>query len=202
MYDSMIAVADVVHPASMGVEPSHAVDGIGILHAFRAQDGFFTVEVVREMHFPRFADTVGHHEWIDDPRLHNRSGWSAHMDDVIRPGVEAWAATRTKLAAATELARHGVAAGPVNTAGDIRADPHVRARGFVHELAPLGPGEPEVAVVGNPIAFRGSPAETPSDERTPDLWPLLGEHTDEILRARLSTTDTELAELRATGVIA
>ena len=36
MYDSMIAVADVVHPASMGVEPSHAVDGIGILQRVRA----------------------------------------------------------------------------------------------------------------------------------------------------------------------
>ncbi len=203
MYDSMIAVADVVHPASMGVEPSHAVDGIGILHAFRAQDGFFTVEVVREMHFPRFAEAVGHPEWIDDPRLHSRSGWSTHMDDVIRPGVESWAATRTKLEAATELARHGVAAGPVNTATDIRADPHVQSRGFVHDLAPLGPGTPDVAVVGNPIAFRPNPLQGAlAGAGAPNLWPLLGEHTDRVLRERLAATDTELAELRAAGVIA
>jgi crotonobetainyl-CoA:carnitine CoA-transferase CaiB-like acyl-CoA transferase len=198
MYDSMIAVADIVHPASMGVEPSHAVDGIGILHAFRAQDGFFTVEVVREAHFPRFADAVGHHEWIDDARLRNRSGWSTHMDDVIRPGVEAWAATRTKSEAARDLAGHGVAAGPVNTASDIQADPHVRSRRLVHELAPLGPGTPNVAVVGNPIAFR----DTATAAGAPDVWPLLGEHTDHILRERLATTDAELTELREAGVIA
>ena len=153
----MIAVADVVHPASMGVEPSHAVDGIGILHAFRAHDGFFTVEVVREEHFPRFATAVGHPEWLDDARLLTRSGWSAHIDDVIRPGVEAWAATRSKRDAATELARHGVAAGPVDTAADIRADPHVRARAFVHEFSPLGAEDPDVAVVGSPIAFHPNP---------------------------------------------
>ncbi len=55
MYDAMIAIADVVHPASMGVDPSRALDGIGILHTFRAEDGWFAVEVVREAHFPRFA---------------------------------------------------------------------------------------------------------------------------------------------------
>ena len=90
----------------MGVEPSHALDGIGILHAFRAEDGLFTVEVVREMHFPRFAEAVGHPEWIDDPRLARPvRGWSTHMDDVIRPGVEAWAASPAKLEAASRLAR-------------------------------------------------------------------------------------------------
>jgi len=198
MYDAMIAVADVVHPASMGIEPSHAVDGIGILHAFRAQDGFFTVEVVREAHFPRFAAAVGHPEWVDDTRLRTRSGWSTHIDDVIRPGVEAWAATRSKLDAATELARHGVAAGPVNTAADIRDDPHVQSRAFVHEFAPLAPDDPDVAVVGSPIAFR----DAQRDVTGPSRWPLLGEHTDAVLRARLATDDTELAELRATGVIA
>ncbi|MEE8274064.1 MAG: CoA transferase, partial [Alphaproteobacteria bacterium] len=60
MYDAMIAIADIVNPASMGVEPSRALDGIGILHAFRAKDGWFAVEVVREPHFPRFAKAVGH----------------------------------------------------------------------------------------------------------------------------------------------
>jgi crotonobetainyl-CoA:carnitine CoA-transferase CaiB-like acyl-CoA transferase len=198
MYDSMIAVADIVHPASMGIEPSHAVDGIGILHAFRASDGWFTVEVVREAHFPRFADAVGHPEWIDDERLSTRSGWSTHMDDVIRPGVEAWAATRSKREAASDLARHGVAAGPVNSAADIRVDPHVQSRGFIHEIAPLGPDGPVVAVVGNPISFRDAPATSGA----PDAWPLLGEGTDDILRTRLAMTAIELAELRATGVIA
>jgi crotonobetainyl-CoA:carnitine CoA-transferase CaiB-like acyl-CoA transferase len=195
MYDAMIAVADVVHPASMGVDPSRALEGIGILHAFRARDGWFTVEVVREAHFPRFAESVGHPEWLDDERLRTRAGWSTHMDDVIRPGVEAWAAERTKLEAASELARCGVAAGPVNAAADIVADPHVRERGLVHSW-PTDDGE--VRVVGNPIAFRSN-----GESRTarPDRWPLLGEDTASVLSTRLGMTTDEIEHLRSEGVL-
>ena len=187
MYDSMIAVADIVHPSSMGVEPHRALEGIGILHAFRAGDGWFTVEVVREQHFPRFAQAVGHPEWIDDERLRSRRGWSTHMDDIIRPGVEAWAAGKTNLAAASELAAAGVAAGPVNDAAHIAGDPHVLARGFVHEFG-------TVRVVGNPIPNSPGVAARP--------WPTLGEHTDAVLRERLGLDDSQVHDLRERKVIA
>jgi len=74
MYDSMIALADVVHVASMGTEPSRVLEGVDILHSFRAADGRFVVEVVREPHFPRFARAVGHPEWTEDARFASRAG--------------------------------------------------------------------------------------------------------------------------------
>jgi crotonobetainyl-CoA:carnitine CoA-transferase CaiB-like acyl-CoA transferase len=197
MYDSMIAIADVVHPGSMGVQPSRAVDGIGILHAFRASDGWFTVEVVREAHFPRFARAIGHEEWIQDDRLRTRAGWSTYMETVIRPGVERWAATLTKLDAATRLAEAGVAAGPVNSAADIVADPHVRKRRFVHNVD-AGNGSRQVSVIGNPILFGPRP-ERHDPSRA---WPLLGEDTDVVLHDRLGLDHATIAELRATGVVA
>ncbi len=197
MYDSMIAVADIVHPASMGVEPNRTLEGIGILHAFRAKDGWFTVEVVREPHFPRFAKAVGHPEWLSDERLSTRAGWSQHMEDVIRPGVEAWAAGIGKLEAATQLAEAGVAAGPVNNAQDIRRDPHVKARSFLHEIE-TGDGAEPVAVVGNPIAFQPAPPEP----REPARWPTLGEHTEQVLRDRLGLDAGEIRALREEGCIA
>ena len=196
MYDSMIAVADIVHPASMGVEPNRTLEGIGILHAFRAKDGWFTVEVVREPHFPRFATAVGHPEWLEDERLSTRAGWSQHMEDVIRPGVEAWAAGIGKLAAATQLAEAGVAAGPVNNAQDIRRDPHVQARSFLHEID-MGNGAAPVAVVGNPIAFQPAPPEP----REPAQWPTLGEHTEQVLGERLGLDAHEIRALREEGCI-
>ena len=198
MYDSMIAVADVVHPASVGVEPSRALDGIGILHAFRAKDGWFTVEVVREPHFPRFADAVGHSEWAHDVRLATRTGWSVHMDNIIRPGVEQWAATKTKFEAASALAAYGVAAGPVNTAADIAADPHVQSRDFIVEAATP---EHHVRVVANPIAFLGSSRSDDIPNASP-RWPLLGEGTDRVLAQRLDLDTAQIAHLRETGVIA
>ena len=199
MYDSMIAVADVVHPASLGVEPSRATEGIGILHTFRARDGWFTVEVAREPHFPRFADAVGHPEWTHDPRLATRRGWSDHMREVIRPGVEAWAAGRTKHEAAALLAAHGVAAGPVNTAADIAADPHVQQRDFIVEVdSPEG----TVRIVANPIAFRREGAEAPHARSEPACWPTLGQDTDRILSERLELSPDRITALRAAGVVA
>jgi formyl-CoA transferase len=195
MYDSMVAIADIVHPASMGVDPTRVLEGIGILHAFRASDGWFVVEVVREPHFPRFAEAVGHPEWADDPRLATRASWSERMDDIIRPAVESWASTRTKLAAAGVLARNGVAAGPLNDAASIVADPHVSERGFINH--PI-PGDP-LAVVGNPIAFRRDGAREASP---PARWPTLGQDTDRILRERLELSSEEIASLREAGNIA
>jgi len=196
MYDSMIAVADIVHPASMGVDPSRTLEGIGIVHAFRAKDGWFTVEVVREPHFPRFANAVGHPEWLEDPRLSSRAGWSQYMEEVIRPGVETWATEIDKLEAAGRLAEAGVAAGPVNSAEDIRRDPHVKARNFLHELEAEGRDEP-VAVVGNPIAFH--PASGEASE--PTRWPNLGEHTEEILSRQLGLDAAQIRALREEGCI-
>jgi crotonobetainyl-CoA:carnitine CoA-transferase CaiB-like acyl-CoA transferase len=185
-----------VHLDSMGVVPSRALEGIGILTAFRARDGWFTVEVVREPHFVRLAEAVGHEEWLTDDRFANRVDWSRHLDAVIRPAVEAWAATRSKRDAAAELAGRGVVAGPVNDAADIRADPHVRARRLVHQVH-AADGH-TVAVVGNPIDFGGSAG----DGGEPAPWPLLGADTDRVLSDRLGLTLEELSDLRARGVVA
>jgi formyl-CoA transferase len=136
---------------------------------------------------------VQHPEWSTDPRLANRADWSEHMEAIIRPGVEAWAASITKLEAATRLAEHGVAAGPVNSAADIVADPHVQHRGLLHDVSVDGRG---VAVVGNPIAFDG---ESASDEAP--RWPLLGEGTDRVLAGRLGLGQNHIDDLRSQGVI-
>jgi len=196
MYDAMIAIADVVHLESVGVDPSTATRGIGILDAFRAKDGWFTIEVVREPHFPRLCEAIGHPEWTEDPRLATRSGWAEHLETVIRPGVEGWAKTRSKHDAAAELARHGVAAGPVNRAEDITSDPHVTTRGLVHRFPVAGNPE-SVDIVGSPIRFG-----TKDDVgHAPRRWPTLGEQTDEVLRDRLALTDDQIAALRDEGIV-
>ncbi len=202
MYDAMIALADVVHLASVGVDPSQATRGIGILDSFRAADGWFTIEVVREGHFPRLCDAIDRPEWKDDPRLATRGDWAAQLERLIRPGVEAWAASKTKHEAAAVLARAGVAAGPVNSAQDIRVDPHVRARSLVHRFALPEVGE-GVDVVGSPIHFAGAvgDADSPARAERPRRWPALGANTEQILRDRLGLSGDEIGALRQQGVV-
>lgn len=194
MFDAMVAMADIVpFMWSMGVRKGDRT-AAGVLTGFRAKDGWFIVQALREHHLAAFATAVGHPEWNDDPRFATRGGWNDHMETVVRPAVEAWAASRTKVDAAAAICAHGVAAGPCFGPEDIVRDPHVRAHNML--LAVPRPDAPDpLLVVGNPIKFSSLP------DAEPRPWPRLGEHTDDVLRAELGLGDDEIRALRARGVI-
>jgi crotonobetainyl-CoA:carnitine CoA-transferase CaiB-like acyl-CoA transferase len=195
MFDAMLPVMDMVlFNPSIGITDDRVAAWPGICTAFAARDGLFVVQVGREHQFEGFAEAVGHPEWKTDPRFANREGWRDHLDDVIRPAVEAWAGSRTKLEASRDLAERGVVAGPSNDAADLRADPHVREHGMVLEVE-RPDGGPPIHVAGNPIKLSASP--DPPAAR----WPRLGEHTDEVLSHDLGLDAAARAALRAEGVI-
>ena len=196
MYDAMIAMADMVPFLwSMGV-PSFQEGGVGygIIAGFRARDGYFIVEVIREPQFERLARLIGRAEWLEDERFATREGWSEHLESTIRPAIETWAASRTKLEACHALCDAGVAAGPSNTPEDIDADPHVRARDMLIQIPRTDGGRP-LLVVGNPVKLSRT-AEGPVAS-----YPGLGEHTESVLRQTLGSTDAEIGALRDAGVI-
>ena len=87
-----------------------------------------------------------------------------------------------------------IGGGPINTLKQVFADPHVQARGCVvempHVATPAG-----VKVVANPVRL----SETPADYRLPP--PVLGQHTDEVLRERLGLDGAALTELRDKEII-
>ena len=72
-------------------------------------------------------------------------------------------------------------------------EPQVKARGVKIELEHAGAGK--LPLVASPMRFSGTPLE---HKLAP---PVLGQHTDEILREVLSLSDGEIARLRAEGVI-
>ncbi len=194
MLDAVVAMTDLVTNFwSMGLRPG----GLGpllIMDGFRAKDGWFVVQVGREHQFERLAKMIGHPEWLDDPRFATREGWRVHLEEVLRPAIEGWAADKTKLEAARELNEAGIASGPVNSAPDVIDDPHVMARHMLVEV-PRTDGEPPYLMPGNPVKMT-KVAEGP-ETRVP--W--VGEHTDEVLRAELGLDDAALASLRDAGAI-
>ena len=196
MLDATIAMTDVVmNFASLGVERmGHPAPYI--LDTFKAADGWFVMQVVRDHQLERLAKVVDRPEWTTDPRLATRAGWGAHLETVIRPGVEAWAAGRSKVDAATELSAAGVASGPCLSANEVIADPHVALRRMAVPMErPDGDGPPVLAP-GNPVKL--SAFDPPDDTRVP--W--VGEHTAEVLGAELGLSPDELAALAADGTIA
>jgi crotonobetainyl-CoA:carnitine CoA-transferase CaiB-like acyl-CoA transferase len=195
MYDATVAMTDIVtNLASLGAERM-AFPQPFILDTFRASDGWFVMQLVREHQFERMAKVVGRPEWVDDPRLATRVGWGEHLDDIVRPGVEAWAATRTKVEAARALTAAGVAAGPCHDAAEVAADPHLADRNMLVEMVREDGVDRPVVIPGNPVKLSRM-AEGP-ETRVP--W--VGEHTAAVLRAELGLDDDELAALTKAGVI-
>lgn len=195
MLDTMVAMGDIVPNFwSLGVGRGQHRSNI-VLDSFRASDGWFVLQVVREHQFERLATIVGEPGWLDDERFTTRAGWSAHLDGVIRPAVERWAADKTRLEACAQLSDGGIAAGPCLQPEEVVHDPHVEAHHMLVEHPRFDGVAQPVLVPGNPIKM-SRVAEGP-ETRVP--W--LGEHTDDVLRAEAGLDDAELATLHADGVI-
>jgi formyl-CoA transferase len=193
MYDAMIAMADKIPFLwSMGARKGRRVPGV--FAGFKAADGYFVVQAVREHQLHALAQAVGHPEWLEDERLATRQGWADHLESVVRPAMEAWAATRTKLEASAELSKRGIAAGPCNTPEDIVADPHVHQHRMLIEVPRPDSSQP-LLVAGNPIKM------STTSEGPVTRWPMLGEHTAEVLTAELGLSDVDIAGLAKRGVI-
>jgi formyl-CoA transferase len=195
MLDAVIAMTDIVTNFwSMGVRP----DGDGpalIMDGFEAADGWFVMQVGREHQFERLARLIGRENWLADERLATREGWRRHLDDVIRPGVNAWARRLSKREACRILSEAGVAAGPCLSPPEVIADAHVAARNMLVAMDRTDGVADPVLIPGNPVKM-SKVAEGP-ETRVP--W--IGEHTAQVLSSELGLTEAELDRLRADGVI-
>jgi formyl-CoA transferase len=195
MLDAMVSMTDLVTSFwSLGLRDGNVAPLI--MDGFRADDGWFIIQVGREPQFAVLAELVGQAGWVGDPRFADRRGWVEHLDDVIRPAVEAWAHGKTRLQACEALSAAGIAAGPCFRDEEVVHDPHVAARHMLVEM-------PRTDGVAEPVLIPGNPVKLTNVTEGPETRvPWLGEHTDEVLAAELGLDEPSLAQLRADGVIA
>lgn len=194
MLDAMVAMTDLVTNLwSLGLRDGDL--GPLIVHGFRASDGWFILQVGREHQFAALARLVDREAWLTDPRLADRQGWVDHLETELRPAIEGWAASRTKIEACEALSAAGLAAGPCLRDEEVVADRHVAQRNMLVEMPRVDGVNQPVLVPGNPIKL--SKVSDGPERRVP--W--LGEHTDEILTKDLGLDEVEIARLRAAGVI-
>jgi len=194
MLDAVMAMTDIVtNYWSMGVDGGDT--GSVINHGFRAADGWFVMQVARVHMFERLAKLIGHPEWLSDERFASPYGWVHHLEDVIRPAVEGWAAGRSRLEVCHALGEAGIAAGPCTRAEELVGDAHVDARHMLVGMQRTDDVDEPVLVPGNPalIVDRGEGG----DRRIP--W--VGEHTDEVLHDELGLTEEAVETLRSSSVI-
>ena len=159
---------------------------------FPTEDGYMVLSVGNDPTFKRFCENFGLDSLLADERfqtnaarVRNRDLVTAALMPVMKSHTTRWWVEK--------LESLGIGGGPINRLSDVFADPQVIAREAVREMK-HGSGV-DVKLLANPVRM----SETPTDYRLPP--PMLGEHTDEVLGARLGLDAAKLAKLRADGII-
>ena len=196
MYDSMISLNErSVHIYSYtGEVPMRGREMLAAPRgAFKAKDGFVAITNTTDEMWGRFARFLGREDLITNPNTATGSARSKHVDDILRPIIEAWLADKTKDEASELLLAAGVPAGPVRDIEEVFRCPQTEARKSLIEIEDPVAGPKKFA--RTPV--RGSAmAEVPTRRA-----PLLGEHTEEILKRLLGYDDERIARLKDEGAI-
>jgi len=159
---------------------------------FEAADGHIIVAVGNDAQYAKFCEVAGRPDLARDARFVRNADRVRHRG-VLVPLLEAVVRERTVAWWVAALDAATVPCGPINDIAQALADPQVAARGLRVDLP--HPLAGHVPMVANPIKLSATPA---SHERAP---PLLGQHTDEILRDVLGLDAPAIAALRAARAV-
>jgi len=133
---------------------------------------------------------LGKEEWIDDPAYNTPIARQDKIFDIFA-FIEDFIKDKTKFEAVDIFRKFDIPCAPVLSMKDIAADKSLRASGSIVEVDHKERGK--YLTVGSPIKF---------SDLTPEITgsPLLGEHTDEVLK-RLGYDDAQIASLRTQQAI-
>jgi crotonobetainyl-CoA:carnitine CoA-transferase CaiB-like acyl-CoA transferase len=160
--------------------------------AFQTRDGWVLVQVVGQPLFARFAALIGEPELLGDPRFADDNARGIN-GAALSQRMAPWCAARTTAEVLAALERAQIPAGPVHSPAQALEDPHIRAARMLCAID--YPGLPTPApVTSTPVRLAGTAADALTRA------PLLGEHTDEILR-ELGYDAAAIAALRAGEVV-
>jgi crotonobetainyl-CoA:carnitine CoA-transferase CaiB-like acyl-CoA transferase len=113
------------------------------------------------------------------------------------PILQAVLKTRSKADWLPALEAAKVPCGAINNLAEVFADPQIEARGMVtHWQHPV---KNDLRLVSSPIKLSATPVRTPARGGLPP--PMLGQHTEEVLRRVLDYSDAQLSELKTAKVI-
>lgn len=159
---------------------------------YRTKDGWIIIHVIGNPMFERWAKLVGRADLIDDPRCADDIS-RANNHQLITEAMNAWTDQRTTEQAMRELEEARVPCGKVYDLGEVFDDPQVKARELISFIEYPGSAKP-IPTPNTPVRL----SETAGGVRS--RAPMLGEHTDEVLR-ELEFKVEEIAAFRSAKVI-
>jgi crotonobetainyl-CoA:carnitine CoA-transferase CaiB-like acyl-CoA transferase len=141
---------------------------------FKASDDYFVLAVGNDAQFARFCAAAGCAPLASDSRFSSNSARVANREELTRllSDLLAGRPARDWIAALSEA---GVPCGPIASIAEAFSHSQAQARGMAVTMP--HPLSGTVILPGNPVKF----SKTPVHYKSPP--PLLGQHTDEVLRS-------------------
>src|SRR5256712_8862521 len=158
---------------------------------FRAADGFVNICCANNALFERLCRAIELEDLLEDGRFSDNASRVKHRDALV-PLIAARVHRMTKADVVRKLREANVPVGPINDLGEVFNDPVLRHLGLIAEVD--HPVAGRVRAPGIPVRM----SETPGSVRRAP--PLLGEHTDEVLR-ELGYAPRDIEKLRADGAV-
>jgi crotonobetainyl-CoA:carnitine CoA-transferase CaiB-like acyl-CoA transferase len=159
---------------------------------FAVADGDFMVAAGNDELFRRFCAALDLGPLADDERFNTNAGRVSRYEE-LRPLLAARLETGTRAHWVARLSDAGVPCGAIRDLREVFSDPQLRAREMIAQVEHQTIGA--MNVVGIPIQLSGTPGQV----RTAP--PLLGQHTEAVLRDDLRLGPPEVARLRSLGAI-
>ena len=155
----------------------------------QTSDGWIIVSIMdNDTIWRRACEAFGRPELPEDERFSTRAARSAELQREM----EGWLLGRTTKEALDHLTSYSVPCAPVNNVEQAAKDPHWSEREILVEVP--DPIAGSIHVAGKMIKFSRTPMEVGSA-------PMVGEHTEEVLRDILGYTEQRIQALQDQGVL-
>ena len=159
---------------------------------FRAADAFLVLGVANSSLWAKCCGALERPGLARDPRYDTEAKRVQHRDTLI-PLLNEILGAKTAAEWVTRFEAAGVPAGRIRSVAEVCESEHLKARGMIVTLP--HPTATQVTVMGVPIRLQATPGKVASAP------PVLGQHTDRVLKSIVGLKAAEIARLRRGGVI-
>ena len=151
----------------------------------------YTYFITQAAVWEKVCDVIGKPEWKEDENYATPPARLPRLNEIFDT-IEAWTKTKTKFEVMAICNPLEIPVGPILSMKEIAEDQGLRETGTVVEVD--HPIRGKYLTVGNPIKLSESPAEVKRS-------PLLGEHTDEILKEFCNMSEEDIKAVREAGAV-
>ena len=151
----------------------------------------YTYFITQAAVWEKVCDVIGKPEWKEDKNYSTPEARLPRLNEIFDT-IESWTKTKTKFEVMETCNPLDIPVGPILSMKEIAEDQGLRETGTVVEVD--HPIRGKYLTVGNPIKLSDSPAEVKRS-------PLLGEHTDEILKEFCNMSEEEIKAVREAGAV-